>query len=48
MLGAGTAGQWQHSLFVLAAFALLLLPLSFVVFSNRIRRARLEGTLSFY
>jgi ABC-2 type transport system permease protein len=48
MLGAGTASQLQHSLFVLGAFALLLLPLSFVVFSYRIRRARLEGTLSFY
>lgn len=48
LLGAGTPLQLQQSLIVLSAFAALLLPLSFVLFSGRIRRARIDGTLSFF
>jgi ABC-2 type transport system permease protein len=33
---------------ILAAFCLILLPLSLLVFSGTLRRARLQGTLSFY
>jgi ABC-2 type transport system permease protein len=37
-----------HELLILAAFALVLVPFSLLVFSWTLRRARLEGTLSFY
>jgi ABC-2 type transport system permease protein len=37
-----------HELLILAGFALVLVPCSLVVFSWTLRRARLEGTLSFY
>ncbi|MFB3814370.1 MAG: ABC transporter permease [Terriglobales bacterium] len=37
-----------RSMEALALFALVLLPLSVLVFSLALRRARLEGTLSFY
>ena len=33
---------------ILAFFSILLLPLSLIVFSHTVRRARLQGTLSFY
>jgi hypothetical protein len=33
---------------ILALFSLVLLPFSLMVFSYTLRRARLEGTLSFY
>ncbi len=37
-----------HPLGALTAFCVLLLPLSLVFFSYAVRRARLQGTLSFY
>jgi ABC-2 type transport system permease protein len=37
-----------HELLILAAFALVLVPCSLLVFSWTLRRARLAGTLSFY
>lgn len=37
-----------HELVILALFALVLVPLSLLVFSWTLRRARLAGTLSFY
>jgi ABC-2 type transport system permease protein len=33
---------------ILAFFSCILLPMSFLIFSYTLRRARLEGTLSFY
>jgi ABC-2 type transport system permease protein len=38
----------RHELMILAIFALVLVPLSLLVFSWTLRRARLAGTLSFY
>jgi hypothetical protein len=37
-----------HELGILAIFALILVPSSLLFFSWTLRRARLEGTLSFY
>jgi hypothetical protein len=37
-----------HELVILAIFAAILVPFSLVFFSWTLRRARLEGTLSFY
>lgn len=37
-----------HEIAVLAMFSLVLLPLSLLIFSYTLRRARREGTLSFY
>ena len=45
--GASLSGV-GHELMILAIFALVLVPLSLLVFSWTLRRARLEGTLSFY
>jgi hypothetical protein len=35
-------------LLILTGFVVVLLPLSLAIFSWALRRARLEGTLSFY
>jgi ABC-2 type transport system permease protein len=45
--GASLSGV-GHELMILASFALVLVPCSLLVFSWTLRRARLEGTLSFY
>jgi ABC-2 type transport system permease protein len=45
--GASLSGV-AHELTILAGFALVLVPFSLLVFSWTLRRARLEGTLSFY
>jgi ABC-2 type transport system permease protein len=45
--GASLSGV-GHELVILAIFALVLVPLSLLVFSWTLRRARLAGTLSFY
>jgi ABC-2 type transport system permease protein len=45
--GATFAGLWRE-ITVLSIFCLILLPLSLMVFSHTLRRARLFGTLSFY
>jgi ABC-2 type transport system permease protein len=45
--GASLSGV-GHELVILAGFALVLVPLSLLVFSWTLRRARLAGTLSFY
>jgi ABC-2 type transport system permease protein len=45
--GASLSGV-GHELVILALFALVLVPLSLLVFSWTLRRARLAGTLSFY
>jgi len=45
--GAGFAALWP-SIRALAAFAIVLLPLSFVVFSWALRRTKINGTLSHY
>jgi len=37
-----------HELLILSAFAVLLVPASLLFFSWTLRRARIEGTLSFY
>jgi hypothetical protein len=37
-----------HELLILAVFAMILVPLSLLFFSWTLRRARMEGTLSFY
>ncbi len=47
MKGAGF-GELARPLEALGVFALLLLPLSLLLFSHALRQARLEGTLSFY
>jgi hypothetical protein len=36
------------SLVKLGAFAMLLLPLSLALFAHTLKKARLDGTLSFY
>jgi hypothetical protein len=38
----------SHELLILAAFAIVLVPASLLFFSWTLRRARIEGTLSFY
>jgi len=45
--GASLRMIW-HELVILAIFAAILVPFSLVFFSWTLRRARLEGTLSFY
>src|SRR5438270_3850726 len=45
--GANFAALRSEILY-LAIFALLILPVSLLVLSHTLRRARLEGTLSFY
>jgi len=45
--GAPTA-RLLPDILVLSGFSLILLPLSVVVFSWTLRRARILGTLSFY
>jgi len=47
LAGASLSGV-GHELVILAGFALVLVPLSLLVFSWTLRRARLAGTLSFY
>lgn len=37
-----------HEIGILALFSLILLPSSLLIFSHTLRRARLQGTLSFY
>ncbi len=45
--GAGIAALWP-SIAALAAFAIVLLPVSFVVFAWALRRTKINGTLSHY
>ena len=45
--GASLSGVGRE-LMILVLFALILVPLSLGVFSWTLRRARIEGTLSFY
>jgi ABC-2 type transport system permease protein len=45
--GASLRMIW-HELTILAIFAAILVPFSLIFFSWTLRRARLEGTLSFY
>jgi ABC-2 type transport system permease protein len=47
MKGASWA-ELKAPLVSLLAFAVLLLPLSLWLFARALRRARIEGTLSFY
>jgi len=37
-----------HEILILALFSIVLLPSSLAIFSYTLRRARLQGTLSFY
>jgi ABC-2 type transport system permease protein len=48
LLKDASLGGVGHELLILAAFALVLVPCSLLVFSWTLRRARLAGTLSFY
>ena len=48
LLENATLSGVGHELLILAVFALVLVPFSLMVFSWTLRRARLEGTLSFY
>ena len=48
LLEGASLGGVGHELVILAIFALVLVPLSLLVFSWTLRRARLAGTLSFY
>jgi hypothetical protein len=45
--GAGFAALWP-SFRALAAFAIVLLPVSFAAFSWALRRTKINGTLSHY
>jgi ABC-2 type transport system permease protein len=48
LLQGGNSAALRGEIMYLAIFALLLLPVSLMVFSHTLRQARLNGTLSFY
>jgi ABC-2 type transport system permease protein len=48
LLQGADLAAFRGEILYLAIFALLILPVSLLVFSHTLRRARQEGTLSFY
>ncbi len=48
LLQGASLALLQREIFVLSMFSVILLPLSLLIFSRILRRARLLGTLSFY
>ena len=48
LLEAASLGAIAHELVILGIFAAILVPFSLLFFSWTLRRARMEGTLSFY
>lgn len=48
LLQGASFSELRGEISVLLLFSLILLPLSMMIFSHTLRRARLEGTLSFY
>jgi ABC-2 type transport system permease protein len=48
LLEDASFSRLASDLLILAAFSALLLPLSLLIFSRTVRRARTLGTLSFY
>lgn len=48
LLSGGTLQNVGREIAILAAFSIVLLPAGLLIFSYMLKRARLEGTLSFY
>ncbi|PYX36691.1 MAG: hypothetical protein DMG81_15620 [Acidobacteria bacterium] len=48
LLEGSSPGVVAHELYILIIFTLILVPFSLLFFSWTLRRARMEGTLSFY